>query len=84
VLGSAGEVAGEQRRRSRGNTIVAAQSLMKGKAQLGNVWRGKLQRDPGKVLGGLKGVWSERSSELVDGCSAATAGTRAPASTQFS
>jgi hypothetical protein len=82
VLGSAGEVAGERwRRRSRGNTAAAAQSPAKGKARLGIVQWGKLQRDLGKVLGGLKGAWSERSSELIGSCSTATAGTHAPVST---
>jgi hypothetical protein len=83
VLGSSGEIAGERRRRSRGNTTAAAQSPVKGKARLGNVRRGKLQRDLGKGLGGLEGAWSERSSELADGCSTVAAGTRAPASMQF-
>jgi hypothetical protein len=83
VLGSAGKVAGERRWQSRGNTAVAAQSPVKQKARLGIVRRGKLQRDLGKVLGGLKGAWSERSSEFIAGYSAATIGTRAPASTEF-
>jgi hypothetical protein len=83
VLASVGEVAGERRRRGRGNTAATAQSPAKGKARLGNVWQGKLQRDLRKVLGGLEGAWSERGSELAGSCSAAAAGTRAPASTRF-
>jgi hypothetical protein len=84
VLGSAGEVAGEPRRWSSGNTAVVAQGTAKGDAQLGEVRQRKLQCDLGKVLGALEGIWSERSSELVDGCSAAASGTRAPGSKQFS
>jgi hypothetical protein len=83
VLGSTGEVAGEWRRWSSGNTVAAAQIPAKGEARLGNVRHGKLQRDLGKVLGWLKGAWSERSSERVGGCSVATARTRAPTSKQF-
>jgi hypothetical protein len=83
VLSSAGKVVGERPWRSRGNTAVAKQSPVKEKARLGIVRRGKLQRDLGKVLGGLKGAWSERSSEFIAGCSAASIGTRAPASTKF-
>jgi hypothetical protein len=61
---------------------VVAQSPAKGEARLGNVRKGELQCDLGKVLGGLKGVGSERSKEPVGSGSMAAAGARAPASRQ--
>jgi hypothetical protein len=81
--GSAGEVAGERRRRSRGGTAAEARTALKIGAGLNNVLHGQLPCVLGKVLGGSLGSEDRRRSELGNGGPAAAAEARAPASRQF-
>jgi hypothetical protein len=77
---SAGVVADERRRRYRGSTAAAARSPARGKARLSNAQRTELQCDQGEVLRVPNGLESRRRHELGEGCPAAAAGARAPAS----
>jgi hypothetical protein len=77
--GSAGEVAGERRRRRRGVAATGAQTAVREGAMLNNV----LHREPpcglGKALGRSPGAENRRRGELDGGGPAAAAGAWAPA-----
>jgi hypothetical protein len=74
--GSAGEVAGERRWRSRGGAAAGARTAVKIGAWLNNVLHGKLPCGLGKVLGGSLGLEDRRRSELGNGGPAAAAEAR--------
>jgi hypothetical protein len=81
--GSAGEVTGERRRRSRGGAAAEARTAVKIGAGLNNVLHGQLPCVLGKVLGGSLGLENRWRGELGNGDPAAAAEARAPASRQF-
>jgi hypothetical protein len=74
---SAGGVAGERRRRNRGNTAAAARSPAREQVGLSNVLHTGLLGALGKVLDGLVSSGVARRAKLADGCPAAAAGTLA-------
>jgi hypothetical protein len=77
--GSAGEVAGERRRQSRGGEAAGTRTTVKKGATLNNVLHRKLPCGLGKTLGRCLGSEDRRRSELIGGGPAAAAGARAPA-----
>jgi hypothetical protein len=81
--GSAEEVAGERRRRSRGGAAAEAQTAVKIGVGLNNVLLWQLPCVLGKVLGGSLGMEDRRRGELGNGDPAAAAEARALASRQF-
>jgi hypothetical protein len=81
--GSAGEVAGERRRRSKDGAAAEARTAVKIEAGLNNVLHRQLPCVLGKVLGGSLGLEKRRRGELGNGGPAAAAEARAPASRQF-
>jgi hypothetical protein len=56
--------------------------LAKEQVQLGNTWSWELRGVPVELLGGSVGSGFKWDIELTGGCSAATTGTRTPASRQ--
>jgi hypothetical protein len=74
--GAAGEVAGEQWRRSRGDTVAEARTAVKIGAGLNNVLHGQLPCVLGKVLGRSLGAEDRRRGELGNGGPAAAAEAR--------
>jgi hypothetical protein len=76
--GSAGEVAGERRRRCRGGAAAEARTAVKKGAVIKNVLHLKLPCGLGKVLGGSLGSEDRRRGELGNGGPAAAAEARAP------
>jgi hypothetical protein len=75
----AGEVAGEQRRRSSGGTAAGTRTTVRENAMLNNVLPRELPCGLGKALGRSPGAEDRRRGELSGGGPAAAAGTRAPA-----
>jgi hypothetical protein len=75
-------VTGKHRLRRGGVATAAAQIPVNSGARMGNVWRTKLQCDLGEVLRVPIGLESRRRYELSNGCPAAAARVRAPASRQ--
>jgi hypothetical protein len=82
MLGSAEEVTGGRRRRRSGSTAAAARSPVKEQVGLGNVLHTWLLGVLGEVLDESPSLENMRRYELGNGCSAAVAGARAPASRQ--
>jgi hypothetical protein len=78
--GSTGDAVSEWRRRDRGSTAVAVGSSAREQVGMGNVLHIGLLGTLGEVLDGLLGLENRRKGEFGEGCSAATAGARAPAS----
>jgi hypothetical protein len=72
----------ERARRRPATAAAAARTPTKIGTELHNTWHGQLPCDLVEVLEGLVGPGSKRSLGLGGGCSAAAAGTRAPASGQ--
>jgi hypothetical protein len=78
--GSTGDAVGERRRRDRSSTAEVAESSAREQAGMGNVLHTGLLGTLGEVLDGPLGLENRRRGEFGEGCPAATAGARAPAS----
>jgi hypothetical protein len=76
--GSAEEVNGERRRRSRGGTAAEARTAVRIGTELDNVLPWYLLGVLGVVLDGSLGLENRRRGELGDDRPAAAAGTRIP------
>jgi hypothetical protein len=76
--GSAGEVAGERRRRRRGGAVTRARTAVRKGEMLNNVLHRELPCGLGKMLGRSPGTEDRRRCELVGGGLEAAAGSRTP------
>jgi hypothetical protein len=78
--GSTGDAGGERWRRDRGSTAAAAGSSAREQAGMGIVMHTGLLGTLGEVLDGPPGLENRRKGKFSEGCPAAIAGARAPAS----